>query len=82
MDKCGDKIYKVRELNKRLSAYAEQHDITFIDLNTALSRESQGLLEDYTYDGMHLSANGFIQWKKMIDPYVNSPNSKIRRTMN
>ena len=83
IDKCGDRIDKVRELNRRLEAYAVEHGITFIDLNAGLSSESQGLLKDYTYDGMHLSAQGFVQWKAMIKAYVNlhtaqNPNGEIR----
>lgn len=74
VEKCGNKVYKVRALNERLKSYAIQRGIAFIDLNPALSSENQGLLKDYTYDGMHLSANGFIQWKKVIDPYVHSHN--------
>ena len=72
IDKCGGRIDKVRALNQRLEAYAVSHGITYIDLNAGLSSESQGLLSDYTYDGMHLNARGFVQWKAMIRAYVNN----------
>ena len=71
VDRCGDRIHKVRELNQRLQTYASSNNLTFIDLNSKLSSEKQGLLNDFTYDGMHLSANGFIQWRDLIAPHVN-----------
>jgi len=67
---CGNRLYKVRELNDRLKTYAAQNSITFINLNAGLANESQGLLPEYTYDGMHLRASGFVQWKRMIAPFV------------
>jgi lysophospholipase L1-like esterase len=68
--RCGNRVYKVRELNQKLQAYAAQHHCGFIDLNSKLSTQEQGLLSEYTYDGMHLSAKGFVQWKTMIEPYM------------
>lgn len=67
---CGNRIDKVRELNQRLKAYAAEQHITYINLNDRLASEREGLLSDYTYDGMHLRASGFMQWKAMIEPYV------------
>ena len=67
---CGNRVYDVRALNKRLEAYAKGNGITYINLNERLATESQGLLDEYTYDGMHLRAAGFVQWKAMIQPYV------------
>lgn len=68
---CGNRIHKVRALNQGLKAYADDHNIIFIDLNKRLASGQQGLLYDYTYDGIHLRAAGFIQWKEMIKQYVN-----------
>lgn len=67
---CGNRIHKVRALNEKLKAYAIDQKLTYIDLNERLCSESKGLLDKYTYDGMHLSASGFVQWKEMIKPYV------------
>lgn len=67
---CGNRLYKVRELNTRLKDYANERGIPYINLNAALSSAQQGLLPEYTYDGMHLKASGFVQWKHAIAPYI------------
>ena len=67
---CGDKLEKIRELNARLSAYAEQHTLNYININDGLTTETDGLLKDYTYDGVHLLGSGYLAWSKTIAPFV------------
>ena len=70
IDTCGNRINKVRDLNQRLKTYADEQHITYINLNERLATDSKGLLSKYTYDGMHLGAQGFMQWKEMIRSYI------------
>jgi len=67
---CGTQVDQVRHLNTQLKAYAQEHQITFIDINQNLSSKEAGLLPEYTYDGVHLLGKGYFVWAKAISPYV------------
>lgn len=69
---CGDKLEKVRDLNGKLKAYAAQQQLAYININDGLRSEKNGLLKDYTPDGIHLLGSGYLKWSKAIAPYVNS----------
>lgn len=65
--KCGsEKLNEVRQLNEKLKDYASENNIVFIDLNKGLSSDSDGLLKDYTYDGIHLNGLGYAVWRDII----------------
>jgi lysophospholipase L1-like esterase len=56
---------KVDDLNKMLKEYALKEGMMFLDVNSELSRG--GALDSiYTYDGVHLSCNGYIKWRDLI----------------
>ena len=56
---------KVDDLNKMLKEYALKEGMMFLDVNSELSRG--GVLDSiYTYDGVHLSCNGYIKWRDLI----------------
>lgn len=50
---------KIKEINSVLEALAKKEGITFIDLTSDLSDSGGCLNPDFTYDGLHLNANGF-----------------------
>ena len=72
INKCGNKLDKVRELNTKLKSYAAEQKIPFIDINVGLTSEKQGLLSDYSLDGVHLLGKGYLKWSQTISPYVYS----------
>ena len=58
------------QLNGKLRQIAAEENVLFIDLNEALS--TNGLLKQaYSYDGLHLSAAGYIAWANVILPIIN-----------
>lgn len=71
-NKCGDKLEKVRELNKKLKAYAAEQKITYININDGLTTEEDGLLGQYSLDGVHLLGSGYLKWSKTLSPYIAS----------
>lgn len=71
-NKCGNKLEEVRKLNEKLKSYAAEQKISYIDINVGLTSEKQGLLGEYTLDGVHLLGNGYLKWSKTISPYVYS----------
>jgi lysophospholipase L1-like esterase len=70
--KCGVNLISIRELNKKLSSYAVAHNIRYININKGLTDDTEGLLPDYTPDGVHLNGTGYLVWSKTISPYINA----------
>jgi len=68
--KCAGKIEEIRRLNQRLKQYAEDQGLEFVNLNTKLSSEDQGLLPEYSYDGLHLSGEGYLVWANQIRSHI------------
>ena len=60
---------KIAELNRRLGIFATENGIIFIDLNRVLAPAGT-LEESYSLDQVHLNANGYIEWKKILQPYL------------
>lgn len=61
---------KVLELNAGLRKFAAADGLTYIDLDSRLS-DARGLRDEYTYDGVHLSAPAYVVWADTIRPHVN-----------
>ena len=57
---------KVHKLNSMLIEYCRINEVEFIDLNQKLSKDKK-LIKDYSYDGVHLSAEGYEIWKKELE---------------
>lgn len=63
---CGMTVDKVRALNEKLKQVTTTRGLTWIDLNPGLTSQTHGLLEKYTTDGLHLSANAYVYWAEKI----------------
>lgn len=60
----------VSKLNKMLKEYAAKQNIEFIDLNRKLSNKNY-LIDDYTYDGVHLNSNAYKLWGIEVEKILN-----------
>ena len=69
---CGKTVESVQELNRKLRALASSMDLIYIDLNVGLTKAPQGLLPQYTWDGLHLSKSAYNYWAAHIKPYLQS----------
>lgn len=69
--KCGATVDKVRALNQKLKQLASRRELTWIDLNPVLTSSTQGLLEKYTTDGLHLSTPAYLYWVTVINSHMN-----------
>ncbi len=67
---CGDTVDKVRALNEKLKQIANTRGLTWIDLNPGLTSQTQGLLAQYTTDGLHLSMPAYRYWAEQLGNYV------------
>ncbi|PIW68907.1 MAG: GDSL family lipase [Ignavibacteriales bacterium CG12_big_fil_rev_8_21_14_0_65_30_8] len=56
---------RVKSLNILLKEFASKNKIIFLDLNTHLSKDHH-LIENYSIDGVHLSAKGYKIWSSSI----------------
>ena len=61
-------VRSVNELNNKLKKLSESKKVKFLDLEE-LSSEN-GLDSKYTYDGIHLTSEGYIYWVKKIRPLL------------
>ena len=50
---------RIPVLNKALRAYAEQHNLVYIDYFEAMADAEFGMKQEYTYDGCHPNAEGY-----------------------
>ncbi len=61
-----EKNSEVAELDSLLQSFSTENNITFLNLNTTMSTNNQ-LHEDLTYDGVHLTAKGYVLWGAEVD---------------
>ena len=69
----------VQRCKKRLKQYfhpknltlSKKFEITYIDIHSALENKEGKLHPNYTYDGLHLTGEGYVIWKRQIRDYVN-----------
>ena len=59
----------IAQLNLLLKEYTRKNDILFIDLNVLLS-ENGILKEEYTTDGVHLTATAYSKWRELLEPIL------------
>ena len=59
----ADKIF---ELNELIKAYAEKHNIVYLDYYTSMVNDQRGLKKELSNDGVHPTLEGF----KMMEPLV------------
>lgn len=60
----------VVDLNKKLRKLARKNKIKYIKLHKAFKNSKGELIADYTYDGLHLSKNGYLHWQQFIEKKV------------
>ncbi|MBI2427833.1 MAG: GDSL family lipase [Ignavibacteriales bacterium] len=63
------KNLEVAKLNRLLQKYATDRSLVFLDLNSVLS-ENGVLKNEYTTDGVHLTAAAYQIWRDQIDLVV------------
>jgi lysophospholipase L1-like esterase len=58
------------EVNRGIRQLADGDSVTFVDLRSAFLDSNYVLNERYTFDGLHLNGDGYLLWKRQIDPLV------------
>ncbi len=60
------KSSKVVEINRALKEVAREYNVTYIDLHTPFCDKEGKLAPELTYDGLHLSLDGYHLWRKVL----------------
>jgi lysophospholipase L1-like esterase len=64
----------IRDLNERLKELAGAFgNVQYIDATAALSDPHGDLRKELTWDGLHLSIDGYLVLGKLLEPYVHAP---------
>ncbi len=61
---------RINEANQMLETLSKEHHAVLMNLNTCIADESGQLKAEYTTDGMHLSAEGYIQIWNQLAQYM------------
>ncbi len=61
---------RVDTVNARLRRLAERENAVYLDIASRVRDSTGRLREDLTYDGVHLTGEGYLIWKKSIEGHV------------
>ena len=64
------KINQIIQLNAQIKNLAQQYAYTYVDLFSLTVVEDNYLNPNYTDDGLHLNANGFMVWTDLLKPLL------------
>ena len=69
---CGSKTETANDVDLTgfYNALAEKYGYAYLDLSGAFTDPDGRLLEQYTYDGLHLNDDAYVVWRRQIDSYV------------
>lgn len=57
---------KINELNNKIKSYATEKGYCYVDYNTPMKAENNGLKSSYTFDGLHPNEEGYIVMETLI----------------
>jgi lysophospholipase L1-like esterase len=83
--KIGEKrlkqIPQVKELNRLLQAWSKERDwVRFVDCTSYLAdANGHPIREYYRDDLLHLSAKGYAEWRKILDPILHEEWAKVNK---
>lgn len=63
------KTQEVQKINQNLEKWCLENNADFIDLFHSFTEDKTSYLNpDFTNDGLHLTANGYLKWAEIISP--------------
>ena len=63
---------KIPKLNAMIIEYAEASQVHYLDYFNALDDGNNGIIADYTYDGVHLTSKGYQVMEPMVEKALKS----------
>ena len=61
---------EIKQVNKQLASLARNFNYSYIDLTDVFSDKDGKLIKEYTNDGLHLTAAGYLAWKDEIKRFL------------
>jgi lysophospholipase L1-like esterase len=61
---------RIYELNNDLRIWCKDKNITFIDIHPDFLNDKGEMDMQYTYDGVHLTKEGYLHWAELLKDYV------------
>lgn len=61
---------KILTYNAFLKTLSEDTDIEYVDLWSSFVDTEGLLMEEYSYDGIHITSEGYRNWKRILDEYI------------
>jgi lysophospholipase L1-like esterase len=66
-----DKEQVIRDINARLEPLAKDKGCVWLNSYPIFCDENQNLKKEWTNDGLHLLAPGYLAWRDFLLPYIN-----------
>lgn len=57
-------------LNKNIRKISEEYNIEYVDLFSMFIDDKGNLKSEYTNDGLHITGNAYLIWKREIEDYI------------
>lgn len=67
----GMKNEDIDALNKSIELIAKKYSLTYIELNSLFKNTEGALRQEFSLDGIHLNGEGYLLFKKIIEPHIN-----------
>lgn len=65
-----NKDQHIAAVNQGLKDICQEEKITLIDIHTPFLDTEKRLNKVFTYDGLHLNAEGYKKWASILQPYI------------
>lgn len=65
-----NKTKQILLLNEKLKKLSEQNGANYIDLFSLFAMENNMLDANYSNDGLHLTGEGYLLWKSVVEKYI------------
>ena len=65
-----NKTKQILSVNKNLKRLSNQYSAKYIDLFQLFAMENNKLNPKYSNDGLHLTGDGYLLWKSIVEKYI------------
>jgi lysophospholipase L1-like esterase len=76
---------KIPQLNAMIKSYCELKGFSYLDFFSIMTDEKNGMIEEYTYDGVHCTSKGYDLMESLVKPAIEKAfkkTEKIKRNLN
>lgn len=60
----------IKKFNTEIKQLSEQENVRYVNLFDSFIDENGNMKDELTIDGLHLSGNGYLLWKSLIEEYL------------